>query len=95
MNYPASGALSRGLEFGTQPFDVPRRQTVELGRMFDVPTYRWLLARGSLQTRFLMFFTAAPEGFTKVDDVRWSNGKLTITDKKAGKQIVLESADGL
>ncbi len=95
MNYPSSGALSRGLEFGTQPYDVPRRQTVELGRMFDVPTYRWLPARASLQTRFLMFFTAVPEGFTKVDDVSWSNGKLTIIDKKAGKQVSLLSVNGL
>ncbi len=26
--YPPSGTLARGLEFSTQPFDVPRRQTV-------------------------------------------------------------------
>ena len=92
MNYPASGALSRGIEFGTQPFDVPRRQTIEMARMFDVPTYRWLPARAAIKSRFLMFFTAVPKGFTKVDDVTLSNGKLTIIDKKASKQVVLNAS---
>ena len=95
MNYPASGALSRGLEFGTQPYDVSRRQTVELGRMFDVPTYRWLPARSALHTRFLMFFTAVPDGFTKVDDVVWRDGKLIISNKASGKNVVLDSVNGL
>ena len=95
MNYPASGALSRGIEFGTQPFDVPRKQTVEMARMFDVPTYRWLPARSSIHTRFLIFFTSVPKGFTKVDDVTWSSGKLTIVDRKAGKQVVLNATSGL
>ena len=95
MNYPASGELSRGLEFGTQPFDVSHRQTVDMGSMFGVPVFRWLAARTKISSRFLMFFSRVPQGFNHVDDVTLSDGKLTIVDKKAGKTVTLHATLGL
>ncbi len=92
MNYTKVGDLARGLEFGTQPYDVSRRQTVEMGNLFGVPAYRWLPAKSKIGTRFLMFYTHVPDGFTKVDDVRLSNGKLVIEDKKAGKVISMAAS---
>ncbi len=92
MNYPSNLALSRGLEFGTQPFDVSRRQTVEMGRMFDTPAFRWLPAKSKIGTRFLMFYTRVPAGFTQVDDVRQEGGELIITDKKSGQTIRLAAS---
>ncbi|MBK5291664.1 MAG: hypothetical protein JJE04_08330 [Acidobacteriia bacterium] len=92
MNYTKAGDLARGLEFGTQPFDVSRRQTVEMGNLFGVPAFRWLPAKSKIGTRFLMFYTQVPDGFTKVDDVRLSNGTLIIEDKKAGKQVKLAAS---
>ena len=95
MNYPASGELSRGLEFGTQPFDVSHRQTIDMGSMFGVPAFRWLPARTKISSRFLMFFTRVPQGFNHVDDVTWSDGKLSVIDKKAGKTVTLKATLGL
>jgi len=92
MNYPANLALSRGLEFGTQPFDVPRRQTVEMGKMFDTPAFRWLPAKSKIGSRFLMFYTRVPAGFAQVDDVRQEGGELVITDKKSGQTIRLAAS---
>ena len=92
MNYPANLALSRGLEFGTQPFDVSRRQTVEMGKMFDTPAFRWLPAKSKIGTRFLMFYTRVPAGFTQVDDVRQEGGELIISDKKSGQTIRLAAS---
>jgi hypothetical protein len=37
--------LTRGMEFGVSPFPEPRRAMVERGRLFDVPTFRWIPAR--------------------------------------------------
>lgn len=37
--------LARGMEFGVSPFPESRRAMIERGRMFGVPTYRWLPAR--------------------------------------------------
>ncbi len=92
MNYPPNGALARGLEFGTQPYDVSRRQTVEMGTMFGVPAFRWLPAKSKIGSRFLMFYTTVPEGFEQVDDVRQENGRLVIEDRKSGKRVELKAS---
>jgi hypothetical protein len=41
----------------------------------------WLPARTNLQTRFLMFYAKAPEGFTRIDDVVLEGAKLTVVDR--------------
>ena len=92
MNYPSNLALSRGLEFGTQPFDVSRRQTVEMGKMFDTPAFRWLPAKSKIGTRFLMFYTRVPAGFTQVDDVKQEGGELVITDSKSRQAVRLAAS---
>jgi len=92
MNYPSNMALSRGLEFGTQPFDVSRRETVDMGKLFDTPAFRWLPAKSKIGTRYLMFYTRVPSGFTQVDDVRQEGGQLIITDKKSGQTVRLAAS---
>jgi hypothetical protein len=87
--YPRSKKLARGMEFSTQPFDVPRREVVQLNSLFSTPVYRWLRARTKIESRFLMFYAHTPEGFSKVDDVRLENGKVIIEDHKAHKQVTL------
>jgi hypothetical protein len=91
-NYPPTRKMARGMEFGTQPYDVPRREAVSLGTMFGEPTFHWLPANSSIQTRFLFFYTRVPDGFTKTDDVRLENGRIVIEDRQAGKQIVLPAS---
>jgi hypothetical protein len=91
-NYPADGRLARGLEFSTQPFDVPRREAVTTGVMFDTPTYRWLPARSRIGAHFLLFYARVPDGMRKVDDVRLEGGKLTIEDRAAAKTLVLPAS---
>lgn len=86
-NYPQPGLLARGLEFSTQPFDVPRRQAVQTATMFDAPTYRWLPAKSKIESRFLMFLVRVPEGFTKVDELTVEKGRLVLQDRKAKKQV--------
>jgi len=44
--------LTRGMEFGVSPFSEPRRQTIDRGKLFDVPTYRWLPAKGTLKVEY-------------------------------------------
>ena len=90
--YPPTKKLARGMEFSTQPYDVPRREVVQLNSMFGAPVYRWLPAKTKIESRFLMFYAHTPEGFTKVDDVRFENGKITIEDHKAHKQVTLTAS---
>jgi hypothetical protein len=88
-NYPSTGKFSRGMEFGTQPFDVPRREAIGMGTLFGTPTYRWLPAKSKITTRFVVFYTRVPEGLQKVDDVRIENGKIVIGDRAARKEVRL------
>ncbi len=90
--YPASGAWARGLEFSTQPFDVPRREAIQMNSLFETPTYRWLPARSRIGTRFLMFYGRAPEGMRKIDDVRLEKGQIVVEDHGARKQLALAAS---
>jgi hypothetical protein len=90
-NYPATGKFARGMEFGTQPFDVSRREAVTMGAMFGVPTYRWLPAKSKITSRFLVFYTLVPPGLQKVDDVRLENHEIIVEDRSAHKEISLHA----
>jgi hypothetical protein len=94
-DYPPTGKFARGMEFGTQPFDVPRREAISAGAMFDTPLYRWLPAKATIETKFLLFYTALPDGFTKIDDVRLENGRIVIEDHTANKRVSLNASRGL
>jgi hypothetical protein len=89
--YPANRKMARGLEFSTQPFDVPRREVVDLRQLFGAPVYRWLPAKSAIESRFVMFYTRTPEGFTKVDEARLEGGNIVVEDRKAGKTIRLKA----
>ena len=91
-HYPPTLKMARGLEFSTQPYDVPRREVIDTGRMFDAPVFRWLPARSRIQSSFLLFYTRVPEGFRRVDDVRLEGGTIRIEDRKAGKRVDLRAS---
>jgi hypothetical protein len=94
-NYPAVTQAVRGMEFGTQPYDVPRREAITMGSMFETPSYRWLPAKSRIESHFLLFYARIPEGFRKVDDVRLENGRIVIEDRAAQKQVTLAASRGL
>jgi hypothetical protein len=79
-SYPTTGKLARGLEFSTQPYDVPRREAVDQHELFDTPTYQWMPAKGTVEKSLALFYAPLPEGMTKVTDVRLENGQLLIED---------------
>ena len=91
--YTTPGKPVRGMEFGMTLSG--RKRSVEQGRLFDTPTYRWLPANGSVTTRFLMFYARTPDGFSRVDDVRLENGQLVIEDRRAGRTVRLKASMNL
>jgi hypothetical protein len=92
-SYPADDArIARGLEFATQPFDVPRREVIQTNSLFDTPTYRWLPAKSKISSAFLIFYTRTPDRFRKVDDVLLDRGRLTVEDRTSGITIVLAAS---
>jgi hypothetical protein len=52
-NAPWNGAtLTCGLEFGVSPMPESRRAMVDRGRLFDVPTYRWIPAKSRVEVEY-------------------------------------------
>jgi hypothetical protein len=94
-NYPANGRLARGLEFATQPFDLPRREVIEQNSLFGTPTYRWLPAKATISSSFLMFYARTPAGLRQVDDVVLENGRIVITDRASGQVLTLAASRAL
>ena len=93
-NYPENGKLARGLEFSTQPYDIPRRQAVDMHSLFGAPTYQWLPAKSTVEKNWAMFYAPAPEGMTKVSDVRVNDGQILIEDG-AGRRVTLRATGAL
>ncbi|HEV3214744.1 MAG TPA: hypothetical protein VGZ27_03430 [Vicinamibacterales bacterium] len=44
--------LARGMEFGVSPIPESRRAMIDRGRLFGVPTYRWLAARSQVTVEY-------------------------------------------
>ena len=82
--YPGDDQLARGLEFSTMPFDVPRREAVDMHALFETPTYRWLPAKDTIGSRFLLFWTRTPAGFARIGDVRLEGGAIVVCEADGG-----------
>jgi len=94
MNFTGDNRAARGMEFSSQPFDISHHDTVAMSPLFGIPTFRWLPAKSKIESRFLLFYTKVPEQFTKIDDVKLQDGKLTLVDQ-SGKTFVLAAARDL
>ena len=91
-SYPPEGMMARGLEFGTQAFDLPRRTVITDNRIFGELLYRWLPANATIETSFLMFWTRTPDGFAGVSDIELKAGKLHIRDELSGQSLTLDAS---
>jgi hypothetical protein len=40
------------MEFGASPFPETRREMIERGRLFDVPTFRWIPAASRVTVKY-------------------------------------------
>jgi hypothetical protein len=59
--------VTRGMEFGVSPMPESRRQMIDRGRLFGVPTYRWIPARSTVAVEYWIVLQTAdtpPEALT-------------------------------
>jgi len=49
-------ALTCGMEFGVSPMPETRRAMIDRGRLFDVPTYRWIPAKSRVDVEYCASF---------------------------------------
>ena len=74
----------RGFEFSTTPFPIPRRATVTNGHLFEESTYKWLPARSTETTRYMVLMLDVCDGFSGVRTVKLKPGSVLVYEK--GKQ---------
>jgi hypothetical protein len=83
----------RGIEFSTTPFAIPRRETIDQGRLFDEVTYRWLPAKTKVSLRFLILLFAVPEDFSGVSRVT-IDGEVASVHEAADRSCELKARVG-
>ena len=57
----AGASITRGMEFGVSPMPESRRQMIDRGKLFGVPTYRWLPAKGTVVVEYWAIAKSATE----------------------------------
>ena len=92
MQKPWEGkVVTRGIEFGTTPFPEGLKKSVERGRMFGAPTYRWIGGKQRLETSFMIFLVEIPTHFAGVADVTKEADRILVEERSSGKKIVVPS----
>ncbi len=76
---PWNGACqTRGLEFGSTPWPVPRRQAFAVSPFLDAPTFSIVPAKSKTTACYLAFLIKVPERFAMVSDIQVSQSEIHI-----------------
>ena len=92
VHAPWSGReFCRGFEFSTTPFPIPRRATVTSGPLFGESTYKWLPARTTAKSKYLICMFEVPEDFQGVAAVEVDRLSLFVQEKTKGRALHLRA----
>jgi hypothetical protein len=84
---------ARGLEFGTTPLPVSRRDAFLAARLFDEPTMTVVPARGRKSIHYAALLCVVPQGFETVRDITIDDDGFRVLGD-AGQSFVLRSKGG-
>ncbi len=71
--------VALGLEFGTTPLPVPRRENfLSGGRLFGVPTFTCVPARAEKTVNYLALLAKVPEGFQRLEGISFDREMLLL-----------------
>jgi hypothetical protein len=78
-NAPWNGRTqTRGLEFGSTPSPVTRREAFAVSPLFDTPTFSIVPAKGKKTVRYVSFIAQVPEDFGGVRDVQAMRNEILV-----------------
>ena len=90
-----SETVALGLEFGTTPLPVSRRENFTLGGpLFDVPTVACIPARQQSTVRYMALLTKVPADFGRVRSITPDGAEIVITGD-ADSEPIRVPASGL
>jgi hypothetical protein len=73
-----SESETRGLEFGSTPLPVGRREAFANGPLFGAPCFSVVPALGRATVRYAAFLTQVPAAVDNVGDIRLANGEIHV-----------------
>ncbi len=69
---------TRGLEFGSTPWPVTRREAFATAPLFDTPTFSTVPAKGKFTVNYISFLAQVPEDFGGVRDINVGDNQIVI-----------------
>jgi hypothetical protein len=87
-------AQTRGLEFGSAPLPVTRREAFTRGPIFGTPTFSTVPARGRLRIPYVAFLAHLPEGFDEVRNISLGKNEILVQGREQS-QVATLPASGL
>jgi hypothetical protein len=76
---PWNGACqTRGLEFGSTPSPVTRREAFAVSPQFDTPTFSVVPAKGKVTASYITFLAQVPQQFAGVRDIQVGKNEILI-----------------
>jgi len=92
---PWSGRCqARGLEFGSTPFPVGRREAFACGPLFATPHFSIVPARGRVAARYVSLLAQIPDKFGGVRDIRLREGEIQVSGT-GNREVLRVRASGL
>ena len=83
---------ARGMEFGTTPMPVGRREAFTSGPLFGTPTFCCVPAKGRLKTSYAIFLTSVHPGWQGVLDIRPGKQEINLTGSN-GERVSIPARD--
>ncbi len=71
-------AQTRGLEFGSTPSPVTRREAFAVSPLFNTPTFSMVPAKGKTAASYLSFLAQVPEDFGMVRDIQVAKTEILV-----------------
>jgi hypothetical protein len=95
MDAPWSGRCqARGLEFGSTPFPVGRREAFASGPVFGTPHFSVVPARGRVSAGYVSLLAQVPDRFGGVRDIRVRADEIQVSGKR-NRDVLRVPASGL
>jgi hypothetical protein len=85
---------ARGLEFGTTPLALPRREAFASGNLFGTPTLACVPARGQKSIDYVAFLAHVPQRFDQLRDITLGKNEILVLGRHR-KDLLHLSAGGL
>ncbi len=87
---------ARGLEFGTTPLPLARRENfLTGGPLFGVPTLAHVPARGTRVVRYATLLACVPASFTRITNIELRGHVFRIIGAKSGESLEVSASGAL